>query len=102
MSKFTRVLLTSISFSAAFPAIVSADDAPIVPPVVVSATRMPTPLDQVASSMTVITSDDIARENKPTVIDLLAEAPGVTVAQNGGMGQTALSSCAAPTPTMCW
>jgi len=59
-----------------------------LPPVVVTATRSATPLNQVASSMTVITAEDIAQQNEPTVSELLRQVPGVTVANSGGFGQT--------------
>lgn len=62
-----------------------------LPPIVVSATTIPTPADEVASSVTVITADDLARNQQRTVADALATVPGLDVVQTGGPGgQTAI------------
>jgi vitamin B12 transporter len=57
-----------------------------LPPIVVSATRLPTPASEVASSVTVITSQDIESKQQRTVPDLLRDVPGLNVAQTGGAG----------------
>jgi vitamin B12 transporter len=54
--------------------------------VVVSATRIPTPESEVASSMTVITADDIAAKQSQTLPDILKDVPGLNVVQTGGPG----------------
>jgi vitamin B12 transporter len=54
--------------------------------VVVTATRIPTPESEVASSMTVITADDIAAKQSQTLTDLLKDAPGLNLVQSGGPG----------------
>ena len=54
--------------------------------VVVTATRIPTPESQVASSITVITADDIAAKELQTLPDVLQTAPGLNVVQTGGPG----------------
>jgi vitamin B12 transporter len=54
--------------------------------VVVSATRIATPVDHVGSSVTVITAADIAAEQLRTVTDVLKEVPGLNVVQSGGPG----------------
>jgi vitamin B12 transporter len=54
--------------------------------VVVSPTATVTPIDQVASSVTVITAKDIERDQRRTVPDALATVPGLNVVQNGGPG----------------
>src|SRR6201989_3356093 len=64
-----------------------------VPPesVVVSATRIATPLDQVASAITVIDAVDIDRRQQRSLPDVLRDAPGLNVVQTGGEGgQTSL------------
>ena len=53
---------------------------------VVSPTTLPTPIDQIASSVTVITAADIEREQRRTVPDALATVPGLNVIQAGGPG----------------
>lgn len=57
-----------------------------LPDIVVSPTSVPTPTDQVASSITVITGADIAREQRRTVPDVLSTVPGLNVVQAGGPG----------------
>jgi vitamin B12 transporter len=73
-----------IAFGAATAAL--ADDS--AETVVVTATRIPTPESQIASSMTVITADDIAAKGLDTLPDVLADAPGLNIVQTGGPGGT--------------
>jgi vitamin B12 transporter len=47
------------------------------------------PVENTASSVTVVTAEDIARKQSPTVLEALRGAPGVTLSQNGGLGQSA-------------
>jgi vitamin B12 transporter len=54
--------------------------------VIVSATRLPTPEDEVASSVTLITAADIEAEQARTLPDILQQVPGVNVVQTGGIG----------------
>jgi vitamin B12 transporter len=54
--------------------------------VVVTATRIPTPELQVASSITVVSADDIAARQIQTLPDLLKQVPGLNVVQTGGPG----------------
>ncbi|MGH6878282.1 MAG: TonB-dependent receptor plug domain-containing protein [Rhizomicrobium sp.] len=54
--------------------------------VVVTATRVPTPKAEIASSITVITAKDIAAKQQQTLPDVLADAPGLNVVQEGGPG----------------
>jgi vitamin B12 transporter len=54
--------------------------------VVVTATRIPTPEAQVASSISVVTADEIAERQIQTLPDLLKEVPGLNVVQTGGAG----------------
>lgn len=53
---------------------------------VVSATTIPTPLEQIASSVTVFTAGDIERDQRRTIPDLLKTVPGLNVVQTGGPG----------------
>ena len=59
--------------------------APTVP-VAVSPTGNPVPLDRVASSVTVLTAQDLEREQRRTVPDALQQVPGLNVVQAGGPG----------------
>src|SRR5258708_1364578 len=54
--------------------------------IVVTATGIPTPELQIASSVTVVTAEDIAARQIRTLPDLLKEVPGLNVVQSGGPG----------------
>ena len=54
--------------------------------VVITATRVETPSKEVASSLTVITRDEIARSKRATVVDLLGDVAGAAVVRSGGPG----------------
>ncbi|HEY6483002.1 MAG TPA: TonB-dependent receptor [Steroidobacteraceae bacterium] len=56
--------------------------------VVVTATFVPTPQEQLGSSMTVITADDIAARQQQTLPDVLRNVPGLNIVQTGGPGGT--------------
>jgi vitamin B12 transporter len=59
--------------------------------VVVSATRIPTPLAEIASSVTLITAADIEARQQRSLSDVLRSVPGVNIVQSGGAGgQTSL------------
>jgi vitamin B12 transporter len=69
----------------------SANAADLTEDVVVSATRIATPIAQTGSSVTVITAADIEARQDRTLPDALQEVPGLSVVQSGGMGgQTSL------------
>jgi vitamin B12 transporter len=57
-----------------------------LPPVVVTATRTEVPLNQLTTSLTVITADDIRERQADLVLDVLRDVPGVDVVQTGSMG----------------
>jgi len=54
--------------------------------IVVTATRIPTPEREVASSITVVSAEDIAARQLQTLPDLLQQVPGLNVVQAGGPG----------------
>ena len=54
--------------------------------IVVTATRIPTPQSQIASSITVITAEDIAARQEQSLPDALKEVPGLNLVQSGGPG----------------
>lgn len=54
--------------------------------IVIGATRIATPISQVASSVTVITAPTIEMRQDRSLPDVLREVPGVTIAQTGGAG----------------
>ena len=55
---------------------------------VVTATRDEVPIEQVGSSITVITAKEIEQQQKQTVADALRMVPGLDVVRSGGVGQT--------------
>jgi len=56
------------------------------PSVVVTATRVETPRDQVASSVTVITAEDIERSQQVQLLEVLRSVPALDVVRTGGPG----------------
>jgi vitamin B12 transporter len=57
--------------------------------IVVSATRIATPVSEIAGSVTVITADDIAARQQRALTDVLRDVPGLVLAQSGGPGAQA-------------
>jgi vitamin B12 transporter len=55
-------------------------------PIVVTATRTETPLKEVATSVTVVTEEEIQQQQAKTVADVLRLVPGLDVAQSGSRG----------------
>jgi vitamin B12 transporter len=64
----------------------AADSEDILQPVVLTATRIPTPESQVASSITVITAEQIAVTQAQSLPDVLKFVPGLNLVQSGGPG----------------
>jgi vitamin B12 transporter len=60
-----------------------------LPAMVISATQIPTPPTEIGSDVTVITADDIERNQWRTLPDALRAVPGIQVTQNGGPGSDA-------------
>ena len=83
-SIFSQVSSIFVSFVCA--GIVSAADDNTLDTVVITATRIPTPVGQVASSITVITAEEIASMQAPTLPDVLKVVPGLNLVQVGGPG----------------
>ncbi|HEY0327516.1 MAG TPA: TonB-dependent receptor [Rhodopseudomonas sp.] len=63
-----------------------AEPATALPTIVVSPTGLATPVEQIASSVTVISSEDLEREQRRTVSDALTMVPGLNVVRTGGPG----------------
>jgi vitamin B12 transporter len=59
---------------------------PTMPEVVVSASRVPQPSDEVGSAVTVITEQEIEQKQARFVTDVLRDTPGVSVTQQGPRG----------------
>jgi vitamin B12 transporter len=88
-SRQTLVLL-AVLLACPFQASAADDDTsspPVsLPPVVVTPTRLPTPENEVGSSITVIPSEEIERKQERTLPDALKDVPGLNVIQTGGPG----------------
>jgi len=57
-------------------------------PIVVTATRLETPLDQVPASVSVVEGEDIERAQVTDTFEVLRDIPGFTIVQNGSRGGT--------------
>ena len=82
---FFCVLLFFISFPNFSQA---AEPAPVesLPPMVVTATRTEVPLNQLTTSLTVITSEELRERQAELVSEVLRDVAGVNVVQTGSMG----------------
>ena len=67
----------------------AADDDTADDEIIVEGLRLPTPLGEVGSSVSVITAEDIELRAYQFALDAIASAPGVTVNQNGAFGGVA-------------
>src|SRR5438270_8673832 len=54
--------------------------------IVVSATRIETPINEIGSSVTLISAEEIERKQERTLPDVLRTVPGLNVVQTGGPG----------------
>lgn len=86
--RVTLAVSLFITFSIAARADDAAPDAFTLSPVVVGATRVPTPEDQLGSTVTIITADEIAKKQQRTLPDVLQSVPGLNIVQTGGPGGT--------------
>jgi vitamin B12 transporter len=64
----------------------SPESADSVESVIVAATRLPTPESEIASSVTVITAEDIAARQERSLPDILKDVPGLNIVRTGGPG----------------
>lgn len=85
-SAVSRALLASTILVPALSLTTPAAAQDVLPEIVVSATATETPREQVASSVTVITADDLARYQQRTAADALSMVPGLNVVRTGGPG----------------
>jgi vitamin B12 transporter len=79
-----QAILTAVGFSL-LSAHASAEDV-ATESVVISATQVPTPESQIASSVTVITGAEIELKQQRTLPDVLKTVPGLNLVQTGGPG----------------
>lgn len=87
MKRFISIL-SSLMLLVLFPLPILAQEKEVtLEQVVVTATRVETPIEEIASSVTVISSHEIERKQKATVLEVLRGTPGLDVVQSGGPGR---------------
>ena len=57
--------------------------------IIVTATRLETPVDEIANSVSIVTAKEMEEKKEPAVLDVLRGLPGIDVVQNGGPGGNA-------------
>ena len=83
MNKLVFVLLTLVPVAAVAQ---RSDTTVSLQPVVVTATRLPTPMSAVSQPVTVLKGDELRARGVATVAEALREAPGASVVQSGSYG----------------
>ncbi|MBM4278878.1 MAG: TonB-dependent receptor, partial [Deltaproteobacteria bacterium] len=87
--KRSVLLITLFTLLISIPLLLSAQEKEVtLEKVVVTATRVETPIEEIASSITVIPSEEIVRKQKTSVLEVLRGLPGLDVVQTGGTGGT--------------
>ncbi len=82
--------LTGMALAAMLPGQGYAQNNPINgQPIVVTATRVPTPIGQVPADVTLLTQTDFTNKGETRLADALASVPGVNLVQSGGPGNLA-------------
>lgn len=82
------LLTTAAMLAAASPTLAQAQAVPTaLPDTIVTATRVPTPLERVPAAITVITRQQIEERGHATLGEALAAVPGLRIAPLGGPGQ---------------
>src|SRR5882672_5936190 len=83
----SAALLVYVAFPAwSDTALDRAADADALQSIVITATRIPTPELDLASSVTVVTAEEIAARQERTFAEVLKNIPGLNVVQQGGPG----------------
>ncbi len=90
--QFPKILFYSISFLVTLHLLpvtfaLAEEKTTILEEVVVTATRIEEPVEEVASSVTVITKKEIESKKARTVLEVLKSVPGLDISQSGGSGQ---------------
>jgi len=76
-----------LALSLALPASVDAQETQKAEPVVVTATKVETPVEQVGAAIGVITGEDFKTYHYETVGDALRQIPGLEVERSGSLGK---------------
>ena len=83
-----KILFIFLFMCMTFPSVAVAQETVYLEKMVITATRTEEPVESVASSVTVITVEDIEKKNAVTVLEVLRGVQGLDVVQNGGPGKT--------------
>ncbi|MEE9300368.1 MAG: TonB-dependent receptor [Alphaproteobacteria bacterium] len=82
-------LLGGVGWTASAAQAADEPEATLLDEVIVTATRLPTSREEVASSITVVTAEEIEQKQQRTIVDVLRTVPGLNVVQQGGPGNVA-------------
>jgi vitamin B12 transporter len=80
------VWLLALSLTA--PAVAAGQEQKTVEPVVVTATKVETPSEQIGASISVVNGDDFQTYHYPSVDEALRNVPGVEIRRSGSYGKT--------------
>lgn len=83
INKITTAVLVALTSGSAF----AASENSRLEETVVTSSRVPIPLREVGTSVTVVTKEDIQIRGFSTVADVLRQEPSITVSNNGGVGK---------------
>ena len=81
-------LVWLLVLSLAAPMVAAAQEQKTVDPVVVTATKVATPSEQIGASISVVNGDDFQTYHYPTVDEALRNVPGVEIRRSGSYGKT--------------
>src|SRR5229473_8259559 len=81
-------LVWILALSLAAPAVAAAQEQKSVDPVVITATKVATPSEQIGASISVVNGDDFQTYHYPTVDEALRNVPGVEIRRSGSYGKT--------------
>ncbi len=92
MMRWLRAMVCSASISILAPALATAEEPatvePVrVEPVVVTATRIETPVEQLGASVSVVTGEEFTSRHYETVEDAVRSVPGLEVRRSGSLGK---------------
>ena len=87
MNKKLHLYLLLIMFCFSFPVIGATEKIYHLEPIVISADRLSQPINQVTSSVTIISREDLAKENALRADEVLRGMPGIMVHSVGSIGE---------------
>jgi len=77
-----------LALSLVAPALAAGQEQKTVEPVVVTATKVETPSEQIGASISVVNGDDFQTHHYPSVDEALRNVPGVEIRRSGSYGKT--------------